>query len=402
MRKSLFLLFFLVSACFSGSMAQVEAPRKETILVVGFTPQQLGSNVYFTEELAWINDTTEQYATLYSEALVQSLLDFENENFRFVTVSKEQASLIHLRSLFAEWKNQFGESYIALTSDSLLESNLRTLMDVYRADYVLTLNFYEIYRSSAPSMYTPDLDVRHIIHYDLFTYHMYTASAGTISLPTSYSAAAHMTKRYPLFAHELLARLEIFRTEETDTGMRQRYFRLRDQSVANRWGGGISGGWGAPYGAIGGELLRQIGVNFDINAGIGYSYSGFKGGIGARYYLMQYGTRVRPFVGINLVAASGAPYTIGGATDDAGNYLNPDEVSRFRILPDQAIHGKIGFRLLGQSQALLVTGGYSQPFRGRPAQFERGLLNAQRQAQADLMRVGGLEIGISYIHYFLR
>jgi hypothetical protein len=392
-----FMVFYL-----PGAFAQQTAPLKETILVLSFTPQQLGSNVFYMDELALLNDTTEQFAQMYSDTLVQSLVNYEHANFRFVTVTPEQAAMYHRRSLFAEWKNQFGESYIAITSDSLLEVTLKTLMDIYKADYVLTLNYYEIYRSSTPAMFSPDLDVRHIIHYDLFTYHMFTASAGTISIPTNYSSAAQMARRYPMFTHDLLARLEIFRTEETEAGMRQRYFRLRDQKIANRWGAGITGGWGSPYGALGLELLRQVGANMDINAGLGYSYSGFKGGIGARYYLLQYGSRFRPFVGINLVTASGGVYTMGDARDDAGNYINPQDVSQFRLPANQAVHGKVGFRMLGQSQALLVAGGYSQPFRDRRAKFEKGLYTAERQAQADLMTVGGLEVSVSYIYYFLR
>src|SRR5687768_4772056 len=60
-------------------------PGKTTILVIGLQPTQFYSNVYYIDELARLNDTSQAQATeLYSKTLVGVLTGYNSDRYRFI------------------------------------------------------------------------------------------------------------------------------------------------------------------------------------------------------------------------------------------------------------------------------------------------------------------------------
>jgi hypothetical protein len=401
------LLLILSSLIFNpvwGQVAQQEALPKGRVLVLGINKNQFDSNVFYIEELATLNDTTPaRVLPHYDHQFKLNLQDYQSDKFEFIAADSADALRYYRRSIYMEWNNRFDEAYVATVSDSIQDRQLQDLLVKYNADYVLTINYYIIYKNIPPTYFTEGVKTRHILHYEVFTFNSGIASAGTFSTSTTNSRANNIDRIINRFAEELIQRLVLFETAASEQEMMQKYYLLREESIKNAWGGGIAAGWGMPYGGFGVELDKKIGRKVEINAGLGYGFSGFKMGAGARYYLLSYGTKVKPFIGTNVIWGTGSDYTIGGRTDQYGTQLDPDDVSEFKLKADGAAYFKVGFRwLFDNRQALMVSGGYGIPFRGYKAEFISGKYTASRQSEANLMAIGGPEAGITYIWYFGR
>ncbi len=407
--RYLYLLFCLHTYIIYAQPSLQNPASRATILVIGLETPQLYSNVYYVDELAYLNSTTvKNIIPLYNRQMDSVLSALSVEKYRFVFVDSAEASLVHQRSNYVDWKNEYGEYYVALDADSVQDRLFQGLMQKHNATYLLTLNYYDIYRSSPPDYFISPLKTRHRIHYELFTHNLTLASAGQIALVSENSKATEMKEEYQEFAGELIQRLTIFEEATSPTDARRRYFALRDRYIKNAWGGGFSLGWGAPYGWFGIELDRYIGQKWDINFGIGYAPSGFKAGLGVRYYLLNYGIKFKPYFGVNYAWASGMELTMGAERDSNGPIVNEHEVTTFKIPSDHAIHLKTGFRWLFGRKALLMGVGYSIPFNGYNAQFvtsgsavDRNTF-IRRERWANSLTVGGPEVSLAYIIYFNR
>lgn len=407
--RYLYLLCYLHTFIAYAQPSLPNSTNQSTILVVGLNKSQFYSNVYFIDELAFMNTTpVENTVPLYNQQIASALSGFSSDNYRFVFADSTEVARVHGRSNYADWRNEYKEPYIALDADSLQDKVFQELMQKYNAAYLLTLNYYEIYRSSPPDYYISPLKTKHRIHFEVFTRDMTIASAGQIVLNSENSKAAEMKEAYEEFAREVVLRLTIFEEATSPADAKRRYFALRNRNLKNAWGAGFSSGLDAPYGWAGVELDRYIGNKWDINFGIGYAPGGFKAGLGVRYYLLNYGITFNPFFGVNYAWASGMTLDMGADKDEAGNFTNENEVTSFKIPSDQAVHLKTGFRWLFNGKALLLGVGYSIPFNGYRAQLigsgsevSAKLFN-RRQRWADLVTVGGAEVGLTYIIYFNR
>lgn len=398
---------WLLLSTLTVAQPPVGATEPRTILVIGFSPTQFNSNVYYIDELAKLNDTTQQQAVfLYNQALLAALVTANFPTHRFVAADSTDAQLIQANARYSEWKNAYKEPYLALSSDSIQDQRLRQLMEKYDADYLLAVNFYHLYRSSPPDYYVTTIKAQHILDYELFTSDLNTASAGQLSFSTKNSRAAGLQTKYQELAKQLLARLAIYEKNYPPELAEKKYLLLREQTVKNAWGGGLSVGWNATYGWIGAELTRYIGNRIDVNAGMGGGPNGFKAGAGVRYYLLGYGTRFKPFFGVHYAWASGGKVNFGAEEDDSGTVTNEAEVTTFRIPSGQALHLKVGFRWLKNNRAWLLHAGYAVPFDRYQAQLvESGSAVSngtfrRRENWANLFTVGGLDAGVTYLVYF--
>jgi hypothetical protein len=405
------IIFLLCYVSVINTAAQLNLPNesaKTTILVLGLHPNQFYSNVYYLDELGKLNDTSRASAIdLYNRTLVSALAAYPSDKYHFVRPDSAEAARIHAKSMYVDWQNEYKEPYIALDADSVQDLAMKNLMRKYGASYLLSLNYYLIYRNSPPAYYSPVIRTRHQIHYELFTTDMGIASAGQIVLVSENSRADFMRQRYSEFAEVLLDRLQIVEGNYTTEQARKRYLLLKERLIKNKWATGFSIGWGMPYGWFGTELVRNLGSRWDVNAGIGMGPSGFKAGTGTRYYLLAYGTRFKPFFSAHYAWGSGMTIRMGGEKDESGNLINEESTTQFRIPSNQAVHLKTGFRWLRLNKALMLSGGYAIPFK--PARAEMiwngkdvpaNVFNRRRK-WADMFTIGGLDIGFTYIIYFL-
>jgi hypothetical protein len=402
------LLYFCSAGSSAAQVNSQAGSGKTTILVIGLQPTQFYSNVYYIDELARLNDTSAARATeLYSQALVNVLGNYASDKYRFVAADSAEVARIHTRSTYVDWQNEYKEPYVALDADSVQDMAMKNLMQKYGADYLLSLNYYLIYRNNPPAYYSPVIRARHQIHYELFDTGMRIASAGQILLTSNDARAQAMRQLYPRFAELLLSRLAIWEGNYTARQARQQYFLLREELIKNKWGGGFSAGWGMPYSWFGAELLRNLGRRWDVSGGMGFGPSGFKAGAGVRYYLLEYGTGFKPFLSAHYAWGSGMTIRMGGENDENGNLINEEYTTQFRIPSNHALHLKAGFRWLRTNKAFMISTGYGIPFK--PVRAETiwngsdvpADVLSRRRRWADLFSIGGLDVGITYIIYFL-
>lgn len=148
----------------------------------------------------------------------------------------------------------------------------------------------------------------------------------------------------------------------------------------------------SPYG-FGGEFSYKLGKHADVNVGMGFGLSGFKGGVGARLYFST--KAVSPYIGANLIYASGLK-GIETSTSNTGTTV-------YNILSDQAIHinGGIKFNTF-YNRYLLITAGYALPFNGYEAEYESGFYSEKRQKFMNLSAVGGVQVSATFLFGFKR
>jgi hypothetical protein len=323
----------------------------------------------------------------------------QDSRYEFVAADSNAVMLVHRRSKFVDWQNVFKEQYTSMTADSVLDGQLKGVMAGYGADFILSLNFYEIASNYYPLYLTPYLKAEHRIDYEILDRNLAVVSAGRLFLTSRDIRAVAMRPGYAKFAREVADRLEIALTSPDLAAARRQLQTLRERQLANAWAGGISMGWGAPYGWFGLELVKNMGRGFDLGGGIGFGPSGFKAGAGVRAYLLNYGQQFNPFLAAHVAWASGLQFDVGGEEDESGNQLNPDDISTFKIPAGTALHLKTGFRWLGRSRALLLGVGYGVPFGRYKAEVTRNRSPSRRRT-ADLFTVGGFEAGFTYLYYF--
>jgi len=93
----------------------------------------------------------------------------------------------------------------------------------------------------------------------------------------------------------------------------------------------LTGGFGAPYGC-GLDYGRRVAKNLEATVGAGYDLSGFKAGVGARYYLFwDEKTRFATFFGANVTYCAGRE-SMTLTTHEDQLYFR-DETAQIRIQP---------------------------------------------------------------------
>jgi hypothetical protein len=377
------------------------------VLVFGLKLTQFSANAYSVSELAFVNDSTglrndnaSRVIRAYSDEVIASFTSrTDDPRYEFIAADSNAVMLMHRRSKYVDWQNVFKESYTSLTADSVLDGQMKGVMAGYGADFLLSLNFYEIASNYYPLYLTPYLKAEHRIDYEILDRNLAVVSAGRLYLTSRDIRATAMRPEYAKFAREVTDRLEIALTSPDLASARRQLKTLRERRLANAWAGGISMGWGAPYGWFGLELVKNLGRGLDLGGGIGFGPSGFKAGAGVRAYLLNYGQGFNPFLAAHVAWASGLQFDVGGEEDEDGNQLKPDDVSTFKIPTGTALHLKTGFRWLNRNRALLLGVGYGVPFGRYKAEVTRNRSPSRRRT-ADLFTVGGFEAGFTYLYYF--
>ncbi len=403
---TLLLLPLLLLALPVAAQQPAPGPRAK-VLVFGLKLTQFSANAYSVSELAFVNDSTglrndnaSRVIRAYSDEVIASFTSrTDDPRYEFIAADSNAVMLMHRRSKYVDWQNVFKESYTSLTADSVLDGQMKGVMAGYGADFLLSLNFYEIASHYYPLYLTPYLKAEHRIDYEILDRNLAVVSAGRLYLTSRDIRATAMRPEYAKFAREVTDRLEIALTSPDLASARRQLKTLRERRLANAWAGGISMGWGAPYGWFGLELVKNLGRGLDLGGGIGFGPSGFKAGAGVRAYLLNYGQGFNPFLAAHVAWASGLQFDVGGEEDEDGNQLKPDDVSTFKIPTGTALHLKTGFRWLNRNRALLLGVGYGVPFGRYKAEVTRNRSPSRRRT-ADLFTVGGFEAGFTYLYYF--
>ncbi len=400
------LFFWLALPALPAAAQPPPAGPKAKVLVFGLKLTQFSANAYSVGELAFVNDSTglrddnaSRVIRAYSDEVIAALTGRSDPRYEFVAADSNAVMLAHRRSEYVDWQNAFKEQYTSLTADSVLDGQLKGILAGYGADFLLSLNFYEIASHYYPLYLTPYLKAEHRIDYEILDRNLAVVSAGRLYLTSRDIRAKSMRPEYDKFAREVADRLEIALTSPDLASARRQLQTLRERQLSNAWAGGISMGWGAPYGWFGLELVKNMGRGLDVGGGIGFGPSGFKAGAGVRAYLLNYGKGFNPFLAAHVSWASGLQFDVGGEEDESGNQLDPDDISTFKIPAGTALHLKTGFRWLRRNRALLLGVGYGVPF-GRYEAEVTGNRSPSRQRTADLFTPGGFEAGFTYLYYF--
>lgn len=396
------IILALLQGIFFISQAQ-STQDKEKILIIGLDTSRFFSNVYFKEELAYYNNTKkEKVVEVYNKYLLEMLERFSTEKYEFVAADSAEASQVHEKSTFVELENDYGQPFFGIAPVEGSGEMLISLMEKYQADYLLSINTYEIYRKNPPDYVSYDTRTKHIIHYDIFDQQLNNIYGGRYAL-TSFAVEAQFNLRnYEIFAREVILRLKAYKNAGENSTLLEQYNLLKEREIKKSLGIGVSLGFGAPYGLFGLEFSRFISNTLELNGGLGYDFSGFKIGAGARLHLVNFESKVKPFIGLNYAYATGNTFSLGGETDEFGNQLAPEDVSRYEIFSDHAIHVKGGARYALENQTFMLSAGYSFPFMDERPILLEGKESSSRMNLVKAMAVGGLDIHFTYIYYFTK
>lgn len=158
---------------------------------------------------------------------------------------------------------------------------------------------------------------------------------------------------------------------------------------------GLGIGWGAPYG-WGIELSHMVTPKLDVNAGVGFTITGGKFGVGTRYYFSPE-RKVSAFVGGNLVHSTGlrnlhitsnSTSTNGGSTYYASG---DDAVVNYRAT--NLLHLRAGVRWQPIRRfAMLGALGYGIVLGGETIEYVSGSYNQTAVDAARLLSPGGVEL----------
>lgn len=383
------------------SFGQENQPAKTRILVVGLDTLEFSSNVFYIDELAYYNGVpVERVIELYNRTLVETIKKSAEMDYEFVVADSADKVALHLATEFVELEKEDGEEFVGIAPILNAGFGLIDLFKKYQADYVLTVNAYQIYSENPPQYISYNTRTEHIVHFDVFDAHLNSVFAGKFSMTSFAVEAVFNENGYEDFANEALTRIRAYElSQETGKSPQEAYTTLREAKYSQAMSMGLQVAFDGPYGLVGGYLAQMLGPDLEVNGGLGYGFSGFKIGAGGRYYLDVFGLRFKPFIGFNYSYTAGNRFEIGGETDEFGNQLDPNDVSRFRIFPDHALHFKGGMSYRFEHRAIMLEAGYSFPFKGERPELLSGNDSRSRQNFANAMAPGGLEITFSYQIY---
>jgi hypothetical protein len=403
------LLFSFGNFCFG----QTPPLGKTRILVMPLDTMQFYSNVFYLEDLAYFNMLrTDTVIKVYTGAVTKGLREFRHNAFEYVMPTDEEVAQLHRQVAYVELDDEKGETYFGVAPTS--EENAQfvmALMDKYKAEYFLSVNFYELFSRTVPGYIYATTRHRQIIHYDLFDRLLNTVHSGRYVETVSNVMINRLGYYYHNFANEPTEWILAMR-EGLERGMsaqeivedRTNRVQRKKYGLTHVVGVGLGLGVGTPYGAIHGEVSYHLNENVDINAGIGYDFTGVNMGVGMRYYLSGFNTRMKPFIGVAYNYIGGSTFRIGAEKDEFGNYINPNAISEYRLLSNHLLHARGGLSFVSRNFAVQPTIGYSIPFNAE--RYEVVYHGSQvtdprsRNRTASFLAGGGLEISFSFIWYF--
>jgi len=112
----------------------------------------------------------------------------------------------------------------------VLDGQLKGVMAGYGADFILSLNFYEIASHYYPLYLTPYLKAEHRIDYEIMDANLGVVSAGRLYLTSRDIRATAMRPQYAKFAREVADRLEIALTSPDLASARRGLQALRERT----------------------------------------------------------------------------------------------------------------------------------------------------------------------------
>ena len=156
-----------------------------------------------------------------------------------------------------------------------------------------------------------------------------------------------------------------------------------------RYAVGFEAGWGAPYG-FGFQAAALLRPEFEVYSGLGLNISGFKAGLGARYYY-NFNESFALHAGAAYAWSSGVNTINFGIRDK-------DFDSIYSYAENNLLHLRTGVRFKQDTLAVLVTTGWGFTQKNAEAHFVSGL-DAYRSA-ANTFSAGGFELSVAMLLYF--
>ncbi|GAA4366968.1 hypothetical protein GCM10023185_38430 [Hymenobacter saemangeumensis] len=165
---------------------------------------------------------------------------------------------------------------------------------------------------------------------------------------------------------------------------------------------GLTLGYGAPYG-WGVDLSSMVTPRLDVGGGFGFSITGGKIGLGARYYFSPE-HKVSPFAGANLVYSSGLKHVTvtnssRSGTYSNGVYTNTSGVTVVNFRSSSQLHLRGGARWQPTNRfAMIGALGYGIVLGGDPVEYVSGDTSPSARNLVSIFSPGGLElsVGVSF------
>ncbi len=265
-----FLVVMILMVTFTGKTSAARKDVKDTILVVGLDTSQFFSNVFFKKEVAYYNNIRiDSVIPYFNRFILMNLREYSNKDFVFVIADSADQVNVKSQSIYTEVENGQGEVFFGIAAAENADISLVTLMEKYNADYLLTLNAYEIFRQNPPTFVTYSTKTEHLIHFDLFDKAMNSFLPGKIG-QASYAIEAFLNQEfYREFAVDIVNRIEAYKKEKPGLTLFQKYELVNQTRFTNHFGIGLQIGVGSPYGLLGTELSYYLTDFAELNAGLG-------------------------------------------------------------------------------------------------------------------------------------
>ena len=370
------------------ALSSLFAFSQEKILVIGFPEKNFKSDWKPIEKYAKKNEVSiNEVDDLFVEQLLSNL-NLNDENFMLINIPKSKFPDFSNYE-YSTQKNKWGKEYFGLNkvNDSI---ELRDIMKINDAHYVLLITQYQIYRTLTTSLRTK---IEHRIDYQILNNDLKIVSADKFKLSGTLAGTFKpklLASYYKPLGRQIGKRLFIDLAKID----KQKQLAMQDSQLGAlkpikvyepKHGIGYSVGWGAPYG-YGVEYSYLLSEHFDINVGVGISLSGLRTGVGTRFYFNKEGSS--PFLATNYVYTSGlSRYAI----------LVRRESGTFRNFSDQALFFRGGYKFEYYNKTTLLTIGYGFPFDNRGAELVSGSSSSFKQRFAEMQALGGIEISYTLI-----
>lgn len=171
-----------------------------------------------------------------------------------------------------------------------------------------------------------------------------------------------------------------------------KYYPRRPYYKDNRYGFGLSVGYGTVYG-FGPQFIYIRKNIFEANAGVGLNIAGTTIGAGMRCYFYKK-KRITPFMGIYCTMFSGQKITVTSSDPQGSNtviYKLPDE---------NIIHLNSGIKFVTGKSLHLIGIGYGIPLKGISPQVVSGSPSSTTNGFVKVFGPGGFEISYTLIFAF--
>lgn len=399
MLKAYYFIIFLSLLNFVA-LAQSEGKK---ILVLGLDTNRFYSNVIAIDKFADLLEVEEdKIYQPYKSELESVLLRYREYDFNFKLVEKDDEENIRQISRFITLLNSDSVEYLAIAPADADQSPLLEIIDEYGADYYLTINLLELIAEKNDE---DELEsINYVIHYDLFTSDLQLIKGSVFIANHPGIWPEEVSWIFKDFALEMIFLCEAFSREgRIDENLSKIVSEYEDDLFAKkgRKGLGFTSGLNMPYGVAGVEFQINNKNSLNYNFGFGLDLAGFKIGAGLRYYLPRIKTRHTPVVGFHYNFSSGKRLELGGAKDERGFYINPDNVTRHRIHADHMISFQGGVQFyMDNVISIMPIMGYSFPFYKTEPDILSGNPPDIRNNFVRFISPGGFQFGLVILSFW--